>query len=162
MPGSGREGLIPMIPCSDHHKYHVCSADDTVGAAYGPRLGMATIPAGKDCRSCRSMFSPGLRRAFGFEYMMRHGRLLVGYVLAIWRWICGAQGWDRSIGTMALAMLIGNVLIYIWLCCAGVTLAVLILPVINTFILVISAGTVLGFNQRSGSLSVGTSQHAHQ
>jgi len=57
----------------------------TIGAAYGARLGVATI--------------------LGY---------LVGYVLAtIALGFAAAKGWDRSVGLMALAMLIGNAMIYV-------------------------------------------------
>ena len=88
----------------------------TVGAAYGPRLGMATILgymiiglAGFD------VFAGSSAEAFGFEYMMGStGGYLVGYVLAtLALGFAARKGWDRSIGTMALAMLVGNALIYI-------------------------------------------------
>jgi biotin transport system substrate-specific component len=51
-----------------------------------------------------------LRRVFGFEYMIRYQRLFGRLRWRLWRLICGAQGWDRSIVTMALAM---SALIYI-------------------------------------------------
>ena len=88
----------------------------TVGAAYGPRLGMATIlgymiigVAGFD------VFAGSSAEAFGIEYMMGGtGGYLVGYVLAtLALGFAARKGWDRSIGTMALAMLVGNALIYI-------------------------------------------------
>lgn len=88
----------------------------TVGAAYGPRLGMATIlgymivgAAGFD------VFAGSSAEAFGIEYMMGGtGGYLVGYVLAtLALGFVARKGWDRSIGTMALAMFVGNALIYI-------------------------------------------------
>lgn len=88
----------------------------TIGAAYGPRLGMATIlgymiigMAGFD------VFAGASAEAFGITYMMGGtGGYLVGYVLAtLALGMAARQGWDRSIGMMALAMFIGNALIYI-------------------------------------------------
>ncbi|MFQ3184917.1 MAG: biotin transport system substrate-specific component [Alteromonas macleodii] len=88
----------------------------TVGAAYGPRLGMATIlgymivgVAGFD------VFAGSSADAFGIEYMTGGtGGYLVGYVLAtLALGFVARKGWDRSIGTMALAMFVGNALIYI-------------------------------------------------
>ena len=88
----------------------------TVGAAYGPRLGMATIigymlvgALGFD------VFAGSSAEASGLTYMMGGtGGYLVGYVLATLALGMAARaGWDRSVGKMALAMLIGNALIYI-------------------------------------------------
>lgn len=88
----------------------------TVGAAYGPRLGLVTIigymligAAGFD------VFAGSSAEAFGLEYMMGGtGGYLVGYVLAtVALGVFARQGWDRSVVKMALAMLIGNALIYV-------------------------------------------------
>ena len=88
----------------------------TIGAAYGPRLGLATIlgymivgAVGFD------VFAGSSAEKFGLEYMMGGtGGYLVGYVLATFA--LGAlarRGWDKSVGLMAASMLIGSVLIYI-------------------------------------------------
>lgn len=88
----------------------------TIGAAYGPRLGMATIigymlvgALGFD------VFAGSSAEASGLIYMMGGtGGYLVGYILATLALGMAARaGWDRSVGKMALAMLIGNALIYI-------------------------------------------------
>lgn len=88
----------------------------TVAAAYGPRLGLVTIlgymiigAAGFD------VFAGSSAQASGFEYMMGStGGYLVGYVLAtLALGFAASKGWDRSMGRMALAMLVGNALIYI-------------------------------------------------
>ena len=88
----------------------------TIGAAYGPRLGMATIigymlvgALGFD------VFAGSSAKASGLTYMMGGtGGYLVGYILATLALGMAARaGWDRSVGKMALAMLIGNALIYI-------------------------------------------------
>jgi biotin transport system substrate-specific component len=88
----------------------------TIGAAYGPRLGMATIigymlvgALGFD------VFAGSSAEASGLTYMMGGtGGDLVGYILATLALGMAARaGWDRSVGKMALAMLIGNALIYI-------------------------------------------------
>lgn len=88
----------------------------TIGAAYGPRLGLATIlgyllvgAVGFD------VFAGSSAEKAGLAYMMGGtGGYLVGYVLAAaalgW---AARRGWDRSFSGMALAMLIGNVLIYV-------------------------------------------------
>ena len=88
----------------------------TLGAAYGPRLGLVTIlgymlvgVAGFD------VFAGSSAEKFGLTYMMGGtGGYLIGYVLATLALGFAARaGWDRSFGKMALAMLIGNALIYI-------------------------------------------------
>ena len=88
----------------------------TLGAAYGPRLGLATIfgymlvgALGFD------VFANSSAEKFGLTYMMGGtGGYLVGYVLATLALGALARaGWDRSMGKMAGAMLIGNALIYV-------------------------------------------------
>ena len=88
----------------------------TIGAAYGPRLGLTTIMGymmvgmlGFD------IFQSSTADLNGISYMMGStGGYLVGYVLATLAlgWAARA-GWDRSVVKMALAMLIGNALIYV-------------------------------------------------
>lgn len=88
----------------------------TIGAAYGPRLGLTTIMGymmigmlGFD------IFQSSTADLNGLTYMMGStGGYLVGYVLATLAlgWAARA-GWDRSVLKMALAMLIGNALIYL-------------------------------------------------
>jgi len=88
----------------------------SIGAAYGARLGLATIlgymlsgALGFD------VFAGSSAEVSGVTYMMGGtGGYLVGYVLAVLA--LGAltrRGWDRARGKMALAMLLGNVLIYV-------------------------------------------------
>lgn len=88
----------------------------TIGAAYGARLGLVTIlgymivgMAGFD------VFAGSSADAFGIEYMMGGtGGYLVGYVLAtLALGFVASKGWDRSVAKMALALLVGNALIYI-------------------------------------------------
>ena len=86
-----------------------------IGAAYGARLGLATIlgymlvgALGFD------VFAGSSAEAYGLSYMMGGtGGYLVGYVLATVAlgWLA-RRGWDRSVLWMAAAMLVGNVLIY--------------------------------------------------
>jgi len=88
----------------------------TIGAAYGLRLGLATIlgymligALGFD------IFQSSTAELNGLHYMMGStGGYLVGYVLAVAAlgWLA-ERGWDRSVILMALAMLIGNVLLYL-------------------------------------------------
>ena len=104
---------IPMIPVPiTMGTFAVLS----IGAAYGIRLGLATIigyiligALGFD------VFAGSSADAFGITYMMGGtGGYLVGYVLAVLALGYAARhGWDRSIGKMALAMILGNVLIYV-------------------------------------------------
>lgn len=88
----------------------------TIGAAYGPRLGLATILGwlivgmlGFD------VFQSSTADLNGVSYMMGStGGYLLGYVLATLALGYAARaGWDRSVIWMALAMLIGNALIYL-------------------------------------------------
>jgi len=88
----------------------------TIGAAYGPRLGLTTIfgymligALGFD------VFANSSAEANGLTYMMGGtGGYLVGYVLATLALGYGARmGWDRTVPGMAGAMLLGNALIYI-------------------------------------------------
>ena len=87
----------------------------TIGAAYGPRLGLATMAAylvigafGYD------VFAGSSAEKFGLSYMMGGtGGYLLGYVLAtLALGIAARRGMDRSFGGIALAMFVGNVLIY--------------------------------------------------
>ena len=88
----------------------------TIGAAYGARLGLVTIlgymligALGFDVFAGSSVESAGL------TYMMGGtGGYLLGYVLATLALGAFARkGWDRSAPKMALAMVVGNGLIYI-------------------------------------------------
>jgi biotin transport system substrate-specific component len=88
----------------------------TIGAAYGPRLGLATIlgymligALGFDVFAGSSAGSSGIAYMLGGT-----GGYLLGYVLAVLALGYAARrGWDRSVWGMAGAMLIGNVLIYV-------------------------------------------------
>ena len=88
----------------------------SIGAAYGARLGLVTIigymligALGFD------VFAGSSAEKFGLEYMMGGtGGYLVGYVLAtVLLGALARKGWDRSGPKMAVAMLLGNALIYI-------------------------------------------------
>ncbi len=87
----------------------------TIGAAYGPRLGLATIlgymligAIGFD------VFASSSAEKNGLTYMMGGtGGYLAGYVLATLAIGAFARaGWDRSMIKMAAALLLGNILIY--------------------------------------------------
>ena len=88
----------------------------TIGAAYGPRLGLVTILGYMIVGALGfDVFAGSSAEKFGLTYMMGGtGGYLVGYVLATVALGALAQrGWDRSVVWMALAMLLGNVLIYV-------------------------------------------------
>ncbi|WP_299733171.1 biotin transporter BioY [uncultured Tateyamaria sp.] len=88
----------------------------TIGAAYGARLGLVTILGYMIIGALGfDVFAGSSAEAYGLSYMMGGtGGYLVGYVLATLALGALAQrGWDRSVVWMALAMLIGTVLIYV-------------------------------------------------
>ena len=88
----------------------------TVGAAYGARLGLVTILGYMIVGALGfDVFAGSSAEAYGLSYMMGGtGGYLLGYVMATVAlgWFAQA-GWDRSAGKMALAMLAGNVIIYV-------------------------------------------------
>lgn len=88
----------------------------TIGAAYGARLGLATIMGymilgmlGMD------IFQSSTADLNGIEYMMGGtGGYLLGYVIAVGvMGVLARRGWDRTAPKMAIAMLIGNVILYV-------------------------------------------------
>ena len=87
-----------------------------IGAAYGPRLGLATILAWMAIGALGfDVFQSSTAALNGLDYMMgTTGGYLLGYVLAVLAmgWLA-RRGWDRSVPWMALAMLIGNVILYV-------------------------------------------------
>ena len=88
----------------------------TIGATYGPRLGLATILGYMIIGALGfDVFAGSSAEAYGLTYMMGGtGGYLVGYVLATLALGYAARaGWDRSMLMMAVAMLIGNALIYL-------------------------------------------------
>lgn len=88
----------------------------TIGAAYGPRLGLTTILGYMIIGALGfDIFASSSAEKFGLEYMMGGtGGYLVGYVLAtLALGMLARRGWDRDIVSMAGAMFIGNALIYI-------------------------------------------------
>lgn len=88
----------------------------TIGAAYGPRLGLATILGYMIIGAIGfDVFASSSAEKNGLTYMMGGtGGYLMGYVLATLAlgW-AARKGWDRSVVWMAVAMLIGNVLVYV-------------------------------------------------
>lgn len=88
----------------------------TIGAAYGARLGLVTILGYMIVGALGfDVFAGSSAETFGLTYMMGGtGGYLVGYVLAtVALGALARRGWDRSVVWMALAMLLGNVLIYV-------------------------------------------------
>ncbi len=88
----------------------------TIGAAYGPRLGLVTMlgylaigAAGYD------VFAGSSATYNGMAYMLGgSGGYILGWLLAVMALGAFARmGWDRSVGRMALAMLAGSVLVYL-------------------------------------------------
>ncbi len=88
----------------------------SIGAAYGARLGLVTILGYMIVGTLGfDVFAGSTAEQYGLTYMMGGtGGYLVGYVLATLALGALAQrGWDRSVLWMALAMVIGTVLIYL-------------------------------------------------
>lgn len=87
----------------------------SIGAAYGPRLGLGTILAYLGLGALGFNVFAGSGDKSGIAYMMGGtGGYLFGYALAAMvLGLLARRGWDRSMGWMALAMLVGNVLIYV-------------------------------------------------
>ncbi|MCA0847704.1 biotin transporter BioY [Salipiger thiooxidans] len=88
----------------------------TVGAAYGPRLGLATIMGYMILGTIGfDIFQSSTADLNGIEYMMGGtGGYLVGYIIAtVLMGTLARMGWDRSAPKMAGAMLLGNVVLYI-------------------------------------------------
>ena len=88
----------------------------TIGAAYGPRLGLVTMMVYMLVGALGfDVFAVSSAEVSGLSYMLGGtGGYLVGYVMAtLALGVLAQRGWDRSVSWMALAMLIGNSLIYI-------------------------------------------------
>lgn len=88
----------------------------TIGAAYGPRLGLVTVLGWMAIGALGfDVFQNSSAEKYGLSYMMgATGGYLVGYVLAtLVLGFAARRGWDRSVGGMALALLVGNVVLYV-------------------------------------------------
>ena len=88
----------------------------SIGAAYGARLGVVTLLAYLAIGALGfDVFAGSGGEKNGIAYMLGGtGGYLVGYVLAAAALgHAAARGWDRHVGLMALAMLIGNVILYV-------------------------------------------------
>lgn len=87
-----------------------------IGMAYGWRLGAATVLLYlAEGAAGLPVFAGTPEKGIGLAYMMGPtGGYLLGYVLAAAA--CGGlaeRGWDRNVATAVLAMLVGNVLMYL-------------------------------------------------
>lgn len=88
----------------------------SIGAAYGPRLGLTTILGYMALGALGfDVFASSSADHNGLSYMMGGtGGYLLGYVLAtVALGLAARRGLDRSILGMAAAMALGNVLIYV-------------------------------------------------
>ncbi len=86
-----------------------------LGAAYGPRLGLATLLGYLGLGALGfDVFANSSATENGLSYMAGPtGGYLVGFVLAsLALGVAARRGWDRNVWRMALAMAIGNALIY--------------------------------------------------
>ncbi len=87
-----------------------------LGMAYGWRLGVATVLLYlAEGALGMPVFSGTPEKGLGLAYMAGStGGYLFGFILAAAAsgWLA-ERGWDRNVATTALAMLVGNVLIYI-------------------------------------------------
>jgi biotin transport system substrate-specific component len=87
-----------------------------IGMAYGWRLGAATVLLYlAEGAMGLPVFAGTPEKGIGFAYMMGGtGGYLVGYILAAASvgWLA-ERGWDKNVLRTALAMLVGNVLIYL-------------------------------------------------
>lgn len=88
----------------------------SIGATYGARLGIATIMGYLFVGALGfDVFAGSSAENAGLTYMMGGtGGYLLGYALAALALGAAARrGWDRNVALMALAMVIGSVLIYV-------------------------------------------------
>jgi len=88
----------------------------TLGMAYGWRLGAATVLLYlAEGAAGLPVFSGTPEKGIGLAYMMGStGGYLIGFAAAagLTGWLA-ERGWDRNVLTTALAMLIGNIVIYV-------------------------------------------------
>ena len=87
-----------------------------IGAAYGPRLGLATMAGYLAVGAVGfDVFTSSTAELRGVAYMAGGtGGYLVGYLLAVLALGAAARrGWDRSPARLALAMLAASALIYL-------------------------------------------------
>lgn len=104
------------IPPSPVHVNMGTFAVLTIAVAYGPRLGLTTILAYMLIGALGfDVFQSSTAEFSGIEYMSGStGGYLFGYVLAVLvLGLLARRGWDRSVVWMAVAMLIGNLILYV-------------------------------------------------
>jgi len=87
-----------------------------IGMAYGWRLGVATILLYlAEGALGLPVFAGTPEKGVGLAYMLGGtGGYLIGYIFAAG--LCGwlaERGWDRHVATTALAMLLGNIVLYV-------------------------------------------------
>ena len=88
----------------------------TIGTAYGPRMGLATIVGYMLVGALGfDVFANSASGATGIEYMMGStGGYLVGFVLAtVALGYAARRGWDRNVVMMGVSMFVGSLIIYI-------------------------------------------------
>lgn len=88
----------------------------TIGATYGARLGLFTVVGYLAIGAMGfDVFATSSAENAGLAYMQgATGGYLVGYALAAATLgFAARRGWDRNVLLMALAMLIGNAMIYV-------------------------------------------------
>ena len=87
----------------------------SLGVVFGPTLGLATVLAYLAQGAIGlPVFAGTPEKGIGLAYMLSFsGGYLLGFAVAAYvtGWLARAK-WDRNIVTMALAMLIGNIIIY--------------------------------------------------
>lgn len=84
-----------------------------IGMVFGPRLGAATVAAylveGAVGLPVYAGLSSGLPVLFGLT-----GGYLFGFAIAAWLvGMLAERGWDRNVFTTAVAMLLGNIVLYV-------------------------------------------------
>jgi biotin transport system substrate-specific component len=88
----------------------------TIGAAYGPMLGLVTILAYLAVGAVGfNVFASSSAENYGIAYMLGgSGGYLLGYVLAVaYLGFAARRGLDRTVEGMGGSMLVANVLIYV-------------------------------------------------
>ena len=87
-----------------------------IAMAFGPRLGAATVMLYlAEGAVGLPVFAGTPEKGIGLAYMLGGtGGYLLGFLLAAALvGMLAERGWDRNVGTTALAMLFGNVVIYV-------------------------------------------------
>ncbi len=105
---------IPMWPVNGTMQTFVVLL---IGASYGMRLGVTTVLGYLLIGALgANIFTSSTAENYGIAYMMGgSGGFLLGFLVAaaVMGMLAG-RGWDRSFATMALSMLIGTAIIYLF------------------------------------------------